>query len=292
MNDESRLQWEARWARPAALAAFAAAIALIAQQGLLQAALEDRPGIRALPDYLLSVDERPGLVFGSSLVFAIGALLLAPVFLYLFRATLNREAVVPRWFVYLIYAGPALFALSQLLGSLDRIDLAHEFADGEVLRLAAGEDRAEEFLDDNPNVPVFVVNFAGIIGVAFLFVMLPLRARRVGLLSPFMSILGVVAGALLVLQLAPQVVTVILAFWLVALGALYLGRWPGGRGPAWESGRPEPWPTAAQRRGLAQEPQSERSEPEPDAEPARLAEGDGQADAERPVPRKRKRKRR
>ena len=39
--------------------------------------------------------------------------------------------------------------------------------------------------------------------VAFLFVMLPLRARRVGLMSPFMGILGVIAGILLVLPLLP-----------------------------------------------------------------------------------------
>ena len=121
--------------------------------------------------------------------------------------------------------------------------------------------------------------------------MLPLRARRVGLLSPFMGILGVIAGALLVLQLAPQIATIIVAFWLGALGLLYLGRWPGGRGPAWESGRSEPWPSAAERRGLVQPGEAERDEPETAAaEPAALEEPEPARWSGR-ASRKRKRKR-
>ena len=115
--------------------------------------------------------------------------------------------------------------------------------------------------------------------------MLPLRARRVGLLSPFMGILGVVVGALIVFRSQfPGLATVVQAFWLGALGALLLGRWPGGRGPAWASGRAEPWPTAAQRRGLRpmpgeeQEPTLDPTPPEPEPVP------------ERPKSRKRRRK--
>jgi hypothetical protein len=48
----------------------------------------------------------------------------------------------------------------------------------------------------------------------------------------------------------PVVPEIIQAFWLGAVGALYLGNWPGGRGPAWETGHADPWPTAAERRGL------------------------------------------
>ena len=42
-------------------------------------------------------------------------------------------------------------------------------------------------------------------------------------------------------------------FWLGALGGLFPGRWPGGRGPAWETGEPDPWPTPERRMGLLQE---------------------------------------
>jgi hypothetical protein len=69
-------------------------------------------------------------------------------------------------------------------------------------------------------------------------------------MSQFMAILGVIAGALLVLRLMPLIPETIQAFWLGAMGALFLGRWPGGRGPAWESTEPAAWPTNAERRGL------------------------------------------
>jgi hypothetical protein len=309
VSNEAQLHWEARWARPAAAAAFVAAVALLGQIVLYQAVLEDRPRVQALPDFLLSVDANPGLYLGSAIVQAIGGLLLVPVFLYLFRAIRGRESAVPSWFVYLVYLGPLLFALSAMLGAVDRVDLAHQFADGSysfpnadpsdtpnltrcpAIRGDLGDGCAEELLSDNPNGFVFGLSFAGSIAVAFLFVMLPLRARRVGLLSPFMSILGVVAGALLVLQLVPLVPVVIQAFWLAAMGALYLGKWPGGRGPAWESGESEPWPSAAEKRGLTTPPAHEEEQPEPEREPAGLPEGESEPARERPASRKRKRKR-
>jgi hypothetical protein len=100
-----------------------------------------------------------------------------------------------------------------------------------------------------------------------------------------MGILGVITGALVVFQLT-GVSSVIQAFWLGALGLLFLEKWPGGRGPAWESGQPEPWPSAAQRRGLVptpgqeEEPTLDTTPPEPEPVP------------ERPASRKRRRKKR
>ena len=61
------------------------------------------------------------------------------------------------------------------------------------------------------------LSLAGSVATAFLFVMLPLRARRAGLMSQFMAILGVVAGALMVLKLMPLIPEIIQAFWLAAL---------------------------------------------------------------------------
>jgi hypothetical protein len=248
VTKEQALQWEAKWARPAALAAFFAAVLLIAQIVLLQTVIEDRPGIEAIPDFLLSVDDNPAMLVGSRVAQAVAALLVAGVFYYLFRALQTREAGVPRWFVYLIIIGPAIYAIALVLGALGQVDAASDFADGTPIRGQRGDNRAEDVLEDNASAPVFALNFLGQIVTAFLFVMLPLRARRVGLMSPFMGILGVVAGALLVLQIVPVVPVIVQAFWLGALGSLYIGNWPGGRGPAWESGEAEPWPTP-QRRG-------------------------------------------
>ena len=127
----------------------------------------------------------------------------------------------------------------------NQIDIATEFVDGEPIRGEAGDERADQVSEDGQNVPTAVFGLLGSVLVAFLFVMLPLRARRVGLMSPFMGILGVIAGILLVLPLLPGVPVIIQAFWLGALGLLFLGNWPGGRGPAWETGEAVPWPSPA-----------------------------------------------
>jgi hypothetical protein len=273
VNREEQLQWEARWARPVAIAALAAAVLLLVSAMLFFP--KDRKGIERNPDLLLSIHEQSGGYLASALLGAIAGLLLIPVFLYLFRATLARGAGVPSWFVYLVIGAPILFALSTVAGAFEAIDLGDKFASGGAIRGQAGADRARDLGGTGPVLVGLAT--AGTVGVAFLFVMLPLRARRVGLLSPFMGIIGVVAGALVVFQLT-GVSSVLQAFWLGALGMLLLGRWPGGRGPAWESGTAEPWPTAAQRRGLAPMPAEKQPErtldptpPEPDSGPQRPA---------------------
>jgi len=282
VNGEDQLQWEARWGLPVALGAFAAG-AMLLVSGLLFVP-KDREGIESNPDFLLSVNEQTGPYVTSAVLAAIGALTVIGVFLYLFRAAVARGAAVPRWFIYLIVGAPILYAISTVWATVEVVDIADKFAGGTPIRGDAGTDRARDLSDSA--ALLLGVSTAGTVGLAFLYVMLPLRARRVGLLSPFMGILGVVVGALIVFRSQfPGLATVVQAFWLGALGALLLGRWPGGRGPAWASGRAEPWPTAAQRRGAKpmpgeeQEPTLDPTPPEPEPVP------------ERPKSRKRRRKR-
>jgi hypothetical protein len=258
VNKDEQLQWEARFGRPAAVAAFAAGLFLLAGTFVLQSIFKDRAHVKALPDFLLSVNDKPGALLVSSILLAVSALCLIGVFYYLFRATLQRLPNFPRWFVYLILIGPVFYAVSQVIGAIDRADVAQTFADrtsdvGDfcpAIRGMAGDECANDLLKHDVNPLGVGLSLAGSVATAFLFVMLPLRARRAGLMSQFMAILGVVAGALLVLKLMPLVPEIIQAFWLGALGALFLGNWPGGRGPAWESGEADPWPSAAERRGL------------------------------------------
>ncbi len=72
-----------------------------------------------------------------------------------------------------------------------------------------------------------------------------INAMRVGLIPKLLGYVGVAAAFLYVLPLPLQLLT---ALWLVGVGFLILGRWPGGDPPAWESGEARPWPTAAERR--------------------------------------------
>jgi hypothetical protein len=295
VSDQEQLSWEARMGRPAALAAIVSGVLLLASTVLRGSIAAGRKGAEPAPDFLLGVHDSPGTLIASSAVQAIAVLLLIVVFLYLFRAIVHRAPEVPRWFVYLVYLGPAMYALGQALSAVASIDAADEFASGTPILGQAGDDRATDLLQDNSNPLGLVLGIAGSVGTAFLFVMLPLRARRVGLLSPFMGILGVIAGVLLVLGILPGVPAIVQAFWLGALGALFLGRWPGGRGPAWETGEAVPWPQPARRRGLLQQreegdrSEDDRPEPAEEPEPAALPEGE---DTPRRASRKRKRKRR
>jgi hypothetical protein len=278
VNREEQLSWEARWARPAGIAAIVAALLFLA--GGFVFPPKNREGIEPYPDALLTIDQRPDGFFAYTLLPVLGSLLAAAAFYFLFRAAQARGGSMPRWFVYIIIGAPIVYAVSQVLFAIELRDLADRFAAQDTIRGKAGDDKANDMASFSPLVEG--LRSAGFVAIAFLYVMLPLRARRVGLVTPFMSILGIVVGALTVLAtlgLAP----VIQAFWLGALGLLLLGRWPGGRGPAWESGEPDPWPTAAQRRGIVpmpgEEPQLDPSEPVPEPVP------------ERPPSRKRRRKR-
>jgi hypothetical protein len=302
VSDQDQLQWEARFARPAAIAAFAAGLLLMGGTVALQSIFDDRERVEPLPDFLLSINESPGTLLTSAILQALSAICLIGVFYYLFRATIHRSALIPRWFVYLIFIGPIFYAISQLIGAIDRIDVAETFADRSsdvgqcpAIRGQVGEDCADDLLRDNVNAISVALGLAGSVATAFLFVMLPLRARRAGLLSTFMAILGVVAGVLMVLRLMPLVPEIVEAFWLGALGALFLGNWPGGRGPAWETGEPDPWPSAAERRGRVPAGEGGGAADNPvdgSAEPTNGAPTEPEEAPSRPSSRKRKRKRR
>ena len=257
MSDQDQVEWEARAGRPAAVAAFAAAVLLLAGTFTLQSIIKNRAGLEPLPDFLVSIDDKPSTMLASQILLGLSGLSLIGVFYFLFRAILHRTPQFPRWFLYMILIGPVLYASSLVIGAVDRIDVAHTFVDKTshikhcpAIAGKAGDDCANELLKHDINPLTVGLGLGGQVATAFLFVMLPLRARRAGLMSQFMAILGVVAGALLVLRLMPLIPEIVQAFWLGAVGALFLGRWPGGRGPAWATGQADPWPTNAQRRGL------------------------------------------
>jgi hypothetical protein len=128
---------------------------------------------------------------------------------------------------------------------------------------------AKKLVEDSQGTVVAAALFAGTLSLAFAYVIVSLNAMRAGLLSRFMGVLGIIVGALIVLPLLPSGVPVVEVFWFGALSALFLGYWPGGRGPAWETGEPVPWPTAAERRGLAQDPEPTAPAPEEEEAPVR-----------------------
>jgi hypothetical protein len=171
----------------------------------------------------------------------------------------------------LLLLAPLLLAVGGLLNQLDLNDVAEEFLAGG----SRSESRAEDLLEDR-NVLGGALGSGGTLCLALSFVLISLNAMRAGLLSKFMGVLGVVVGGLLVLPLLPGGQSTVQIFWVAALGLLFLDRWPAGRGPAWETGEPIPWPSAADARADALGPDG----------------GEQAAEEPQPVQRKRSRKKR
>jgi hypothetical protein len=81
----------------------------------------------------------------------------------------------------------------------------------------------------------------GTLAVSAAFIMVSLRAMRVGLLTRMMGIVGIISGVLFLIPLTP--LPVVQALWLVFFGAMLLGF--GGRPlpEAWSAGEARPWPS-------------------------------------------------
>ena len=271
---------------------------------------------------LLNFDEYTGLLLGSGIANALGVFSAAAALYYLFRAARHRRPELPQLVQWLLAVAPVLLAVAVVANWMGLRDAADRYTDpAEVASVRAtptDEQRediadlcrtsvrrasrtaetiaecrttrlrqeavANELVDDSRGVVATAAGFAGTLALAFSYVIIALNAMRAGLLSRFMGVLGIAVGALIVLPLLPQGLPIVQMFWLAALGVLFLGRWSGGRGPAWETGAAEPWPAAANRRA---EP-----EPEPAEEPERPAHPDETPVARRSSRKRKKRKRR
>ncbi|MEA2409728.1 MAG: hypothetical protein QOC77_289 [Thermoleophilaceae bacterium] len=269
MGKEEQLQWERRWAPWAAVSSLLAAllpiVATVYASSLLGAIDSNREDL-----FLLKVHDHAGGYIASGVITAIGTFLLAPVLVYLYRAILARRAVVPRIALILAMAAPLV---AGGVGIARQVVLAHtadQFvstpqppatqAQKDALakaKTATDQQKAIDNLGDRGRAKdklqsgsVATVAYVGLVANLLLgtaFVLISMHAMRAGLLSKFMGILGVIVGALTAVPLlggAP----VVQLFWLIAIGILFLNRWPQGRGPAWDAVEEIPWPTAQDRR--------------------------------------------
>ena len=276
MGNDAQLRWEKRGAPLAAAAAIASGLLLIASSVVRQAVvLSDRPVESR--EVLRAIDEHPTALVISGVIQAASSAALGLVLWYLARAIRHRRPGLPKWVVPLALLGPLLFAAAAVAGDLSRVDAADQF----VASGAPTEDRADDLLR-NAGGGLTALVLAGTLGLAFSMIFVSINSMRVGLLSRFMGILGAIIGALYVL--APPLTAPVGLFWVTAVGLLFLGRWPGGRGPAWETGEAIPWPQA--QRG----PRRGEEEADAEAQPPPLPEPEDPATA--PQKRKRKKKRR
>jgi hypothetical protein len=229
-----QLDWESRWAKPAAAAAFAAGLLLVPATILRQVALDGAGDDER--KVLTAIDAHAGAFLGSSALQLLSFVALAGVLHYLGRAVLARRPELPRVLIWLGVLGPLLLGLAGVLSDLDRVDVADRFLSSGPQTAA----RAEDLLEDR-SVLSTSIGAAGTLALAIAFVLFSVNAMRVGLLTRFMGVIGAIVGALYVIPLGAG--PVILLLWLLAIGVLFTGRWPGGRGPAWETGEAVEWPS-------------------------------------------------
>jgi hypothetical protein len=134
-------------------------------------------------------------------------------------------------------------------------------------------DRADAVGDSNAGVIAQSIGQVGSLLLALGWVITCLNAMRIGLLTRFMGIIGIMCGVVLVL---PIFTPIIQTFWLGAMALLLAGRWPSGLPPAWSSGEAVPWPTSAQIREQKRRQMDARRgprEPEPEPEPEEARTG-------------------
>jgi len=236
---EEQLAWESRAGKPAATAAIASVVLTLAAPAIQIATIgEQGKGELGL---LRLVDEESTAFAVVQAVQSAAYLLTAIALLYLLKCTLARRAEVPRLVLPLIMIGPVLLVVGAVLTLLELTGIADELTKSG----AQTEKRADDLLGD-ANPLGSLIALAGTFCVAVSFVLVALNSMRAGLLSQFMGILGVIVGALLVLPIPglSQTQFIVQAFWMGALAALFLDRWPKGRGPAWNVVESIRWPSA------------------------------------------------
>ncbi len=239
---------------------------------------DTRPSLRT--SQLQYLHDHAGKLILGGIILAIGYFALLPTLGYLFRATKARRPELPRAALILALIGPALLGVAAIVFQVALTTKAGDFV--------TSSDHSRKAVDDVTKAGLLrgvqILQLPGTLCLAFGLVLLSINAMRVGLLSRFMGVLGIICGGALVLL--PQ--NPIIVFWLLALAVLFARRWPQGMPPAWETGVAVPWPTSAE---IAERRAAARGDvPTRDEEPETVSEsGPGAAHASS---KKRKRKRR
>ena len=258
---EQALAWEAEHRTRAAAGSIAAGILT------LLGSILTTVGFNGIPDYagkvVTPIDTLGHLVAGTTIpqgrgalqvlyladhatvpiagaiIQGLGGLLLFLPASYLFMATKARNPTLLKLTLFAAAAGAAMYGIGTAASGIARYSAATGLAAD-----ATNADAVDALKSGGVLIGAAVQQLGGFL-LGFTFVMLGLNAMRVGLMTRFMGILGVITGATFVLPLDQQ--GILRSFWLVALGFLLAGRWPSVI-PAWETGRPQPWPTAQQLR--------------------------------------------
>ncbi len=257
-----RLTYESR-VRPRQGAAAIAAGVLLVASAVMQLS-GPHTNVAELTLGLILEHKRFALDLAGSVVQAIGWLAVASALWFLIGSVRARDPNTQKFIGYLALVGAPLTAIG-IVGYIATYGIkAHEF----TTHGAQTYPEANHLMGAASLAVFQVMDYAGELLLAVAFVLTAMQGMRVGLLSRFMGYLGVIAGILVLFVITP--VPVVQSYWLVALGVLFLGRWPTGTPPAWASGRAEKWPTSQEmREQRTRDAKNGRALGKPPAKPAR-----------------------
>jgi hypothetical protein len=230
---EEEIRQERGRGRYAGIAAIAAGLLFPAGVFWSQSVTKDSPSDNQ-PAELRFFHRHADALLGASALRGIALLLLVVVAVHLYKATKSRNPNLNPVVLFVGIFGPAALAIGSFAHDVFLAVVSADFAGRQFQTIDVAKDLSSSW------VRLVTIGFsvAGTAGLAFWFIIGSLNAMRVGLLTRFMGVLGVIIGPAFLFGLAPLLIT----FWLLAVGALFLGRWVRAVPPAWETGEAIPWP--------------------------------------------------
>ncbi len=264
------LEWERRWATPAAIAALAAVLLVIAAIVVATQAVGNGNGDAAL---LRDIDQHRTAQIVSSILQAIGVGLLAAPLYYLFRAARARSETMRGQLVGVVVAAPLFLSVLAILSGVSTLHAATDFVGQGVMGTGEHANKiASDAINNAPLRPLAAgFGLGGQLGFVVAMFYTALHAMRTGLLPRFWGSLGMALGAVsfIFFQFA--------LLWFVYLALLLLGRVPGGRPPAWAAAEAIPWPSPGDKAAASLEASEQEDTPPPPA----LTNGDSADGSER-----------
>jgi hypothetical protein len=309
-SKQELLDFQARWMRPAGIAAILGGVVLVAAAAVGSVGSADTTA-----EQLARYHDHSSRLVLASVLSAIGLPLIACPLYFLFQSARGRAERVRSFVGPVIVLGALLVAAQGIVVSLGLKDASADYLAGvgaveAKARQAAAppapkndkttttsgstttgtttaspaptpeqrvsdarDNFAENKVDDSSKVRAGrIIGLLGALALIAGAVYTLVWAMRIGLLTRFMGTLGIafIAALLLIPGLGP-IGTVL---WFAVLGMMLAGWWVRPLPPAWDAGEAIPWPSAREDIGP---PPAERG-------PAGTVEGSGREVSEQPLP--------
>ena len=194
--------------------------------------------------FAVDVGQHPVVPIVGAILYGLGSLAIFFAIAYLFRATRARRPGMPQIALILAAVGSVGFGVGRAVSEVARYLGAHSFVDAVEKTNSAASDG----LSPTATLVGQLIWETCALALGFGIAIISLNAMRVGLLTRFMGVLGVIVGVAVAPILPIDQQGIIRVFWLAALGMLFLGRLPSGTPKAWATGQAEPWPSQQQLR--------------------------------------------